>query len=71
VQAIEHGLHRLRAHERHVAIEDQHVTGKIGQRALRLLHGVAGAQLRLLHGDGGAPPSAFSSWSRPWPATTT
>ena len=51
VQPLDHHPHRRRADEGNVAIKNKHVALEPGQRALRLLHRVAGAELRILHRD--------------------
>ena len=43
VQPLDHRAHRLGAHERHIAVEDQYVAVEAGQRLFRLLHRMAGA----------------------------
>ena len=49
VQTVNHPLHRVRRHERHIAVEDQDVTFKTRQRGFGHLHRVACAILRLLN----------------------
>ncbi len=51
MQPVEHGAHGGFAHERHVAIQHQHIAREIAERRLRLLHRMAGAQLRFLQGS--------------------
>ena len=50
VEPLQHPPHRLGGDERHVAVEDKHVARESGERAFRLMHGMAGAELfRLMH----------------------
>jgi hypothetical protein len=51
MQPLQHRAHGFGAHERHIAVENQHVTRKTGERGFGLLHGMAGAELRILHGE--------------------
>ena len=50
-QTVDHRLHGLGAHQRHIAVEDQHIAGKALERVMRLAHGMAGAQLLGLLGN--------------------
>ena len=48
----QHAAHGLWRNQRRVAVKDQHVAGKAGERFLGGQGGVAGAQLLCLHGSG-------------------